>query len=77
MEVYKIELAYPIIKGKKPKEICIKSKDLYYTELFNLDGLQCRKDGKSGDYNKIKAKCREVVKLIREIEELNNGVLPF
>lgn len=71
MEQYTIKLAYPEINGKQPKEISIEGKDLYYAELCNLDGVQC-----ASNTELVKEKCGEVVKLIREIDKLNN-VNPF
>lgn len=71
---YIIKYTYPNIKGKQPKELSIQSDDLYYTELANLDGVQCGKVGMKQE--EIKLKCRKVVKLIREIHKLNNN-LPF
>jgi hypothetical protein len=77
MEEYTIKLAYPKINGEQPKEICISSENLYYTELLNLEGLQCIKDGESDEYKKIMTNCKEIAKLIKEIDELNSSKLPF
>ncbi len=68
IEKYTIEPAYPKINGKEQPEVTIQGKGLFYSQLANLDGLQCMS---TTNYKKIGDKCKQVVDLIKEINELN------
>jgi len=68
-----IEKAYPFIDKHHSKEITIKSDDLFYSELENLAGLQCKNQI---DYEKIKKLCIVISESIKEIDRMNN-IMPF
>lgn len=69
MDNYKINAAYPF--ESKYNEIEITSENLIYTELQDTHtGLQCNNQKNE---KKIHDKCREISKLIKEINELNSN----
>lgn len=69
IENYQIRKAYPGNHSDKYGEIEILSDNLIYTELQNThSGLQCRN---MGNEKMIHKKCRQVSKLIKEIDQLN------
>lgn len=73
MNTYTIKKAYPFIDKNHSQEITIQSDDLFYSELENLSGMQCRS---KKDYDKIKKLCQLISKSIKEIDKLNS-LLPF
>ena len=66
IETYKIESAFPWTEGR---EITIESDNLFYSELNDkMSGCQSN----SKEHNEeIRSKCKQIAKLIREIENLN------
>ena len=60
---------YRIIKPfRDSREITIESKNLHYSEISNLSGLQSL-TGKND--REIHKKCKQIADLIRDIERLN------
>jgi len=67
MDIYTIKKAYP---WTKTNEIEITSENLMYSELnYTQSGVQTNS---MENHSVIHDKCREIARLIREIEELNN-----
>jgi len=69
IENYQIRKAYPGSHSDKYGELEIVSENLVYTELQNThSGLQCNN---MNNEKLIHDKCRQVSKLIKEIDQLN------
>ena len=52
-------------------DLDIESEGLIFSQISGLYGLQCNKEADSEEYLEISRKCFEVVKLLKEIELLN------
>lgn len=59
--------------GKEELDYCLDGDNLTYSTLAGrkLIGLQCSHIGGHGNYEKIQNKCKEVIDLMLEIDELN------
>ena len=67
MNTYVIKKTYPAICDNG--EISIESENLYYSEMFaSHSGCQCNN---TENQDQIHEKCRQIVALIRQIEDLN------
>ena len=65
---YTITMPFRHIEKFKSDEISITSENLIYSEIYNLNGVQCLNPDNE---EKITRKCEQIAILIREIEELN------
>lgn len=70
INTYVIKKAYPRNHSDKYNEIEIKGKNLFYAELQHTHSGCQTNNSENNDL--IHEKCRQISKLIKEIDELNN-----
>jgi hypothetical protein len=65
---------YLIVKHKVNKDwfFDMESENLSYADFDYMYGLQCNFMGDEPEYNEIMIRCKEIAKLIKEIDRINN-----